>query len=338
MKLLVLLTFFSPCIESGPSFLAIKKYWKKFNKNIKKLQESSSIDIPFLHIVGLKLILLADLSHFSSVKKARQFLVDEREDRKRDSIISQYKIFIGKIFIYEHCNIKDILRKSLNYNYKKIRSIEELKKTIPFFSCRGVFGINGLLYAYFNELLIQSYPVIGNDQAHNGKWGSFSRHVQFFPNDPDATGSLFKEEKFLSSVLFAEHDRKHNDSIRYNHKQSHALYLPFYEKFSFDPANKVQSFLQLITLFFVVYEVPHIISIKGFKNMLTMIFREYDYYKGPESYRQLIALKDIDDFKQLIVASGVAVQFNEDEPWKNGPMVREVLLPVYKDMYNFFYN
>lgn len=72
--------------------------------------------------------------------------------------------------------------------------------------------------------------------------------------------------------------------------------------------------------------------------MLTMIFREYDDYEGPESYSQLIALKDIDDFKQLIVASGVAVQFNEDEPWKNGPMVREVLLPVYKDMYNFFYN
>lgn len=330
-KLLNAIELFRPQIEHQPNFLACKEYWHQLNKEVSKLIENKAVDIPMMHIVGLKLVILKDISHLSSKENSDYFLGKLAKDvRNSDVILNVTDTLIRSIIKYSSSTIAHLLENSLKETRKLIK--EHMFETMPLFNNSGVFGLNAFFYAFFNNIAIHTYPAAADSIVHAERYNTYQAYFEQLHYLKDSRLKLDMSETFFSSILFASHDRGHTQRYRLTFNTSdQCRLLRIYLSMDQNLLSS-ETLAKLIVLFYACHELEHTSTDDGIINRATYTFIDQHQYAGcckTESerllnahYHKQRALEKTDDFASLLYRAGCDIAYNRDDPWNNG---REVI-------------
>lgn len=323
--------FFRPLIEEAPQYLTFQEYWQKLQIDIENIIAEERQDIPLMHLIGLKLIIISDLCQFSCPDKAQKFL-HTNIDSCDDIILNIFRKLIESVVLLPpNKSIKEVLLLD-PLNSCHLLNQPYLKNTIPFLSKNGLFGFSGFLYALLNKVFIQPYPSVGNNEIHGGKWGSFATYMLFIqiqresPND----FSNYANQNFVSCMLMAAHDKLHQDRHQCYINRSLPSFKKWYLFIQNTESNHTELALDICALFYVAHEITYPTSSNGICRAISDGFEDYEYYSShferkSEKDRRLLALKDIDDYAKALKEIGADIDYSDNEPWTNGPQVRKIL-------------
>lgn len=326
------LTEFFVHLEQNQNFLFAKPYWYALEREVEQIIEKNVVDIPVMHAIGVKLILIADLSKFSCHEMGKIYLNSNLNTK--DAILYKASNIIRFITKKNISSIKEFLDFDIVNKYTCIKQIY-LNETIPLFNETGLFAINSFFYAFFNKIQIQTYPFVGTSTVHAGYYGTYSDFLMFAHHKSRESykKSLLANEHFTSSILLAEHDRLHRDYYRMNFYSSYFPYLFAWYKHICTYESFESHYGELVLLFFACHKI-NTASRDGILEYLNQYFKNYKNFcsncrtkesllKENELFHRLIALDKISDFAQLLTSLNLPFNCNSTKPWKNGPKIRK---------------
>lgn len=354
------LELFRERIEQGPNFRHAKVFWEHIQSEVEKIKLSNLVNLPLLHIVGLKLCFISDLSQITSQEATEEFS-KFRENRikvlLRYNKTSSFPTLESLIF-FDAIN---------NFGELKVKNLLE---SIPLFDKNPIFGLNAFFYAAFNGMPLLAYCPEGSSEAHGGFVKSFYNDSIWSRYVPQEMWLLISKQTFSSSVLFLSHDWMHFEIYRriLNNSDALKLYIDLFNQalddFRISGGNNLLDF-PVLFLFFHEYgmimnqaaqylraeynsqpkqetittyhcgtEIEFYIRTRfpAYEHIIPYLEKKYEntHPEEFEAARQALANFQISDYASLLKECGASMALDLEKPWTNGPEVARVLIEHLK--------
>ena len=270
---------FTSTIENGPNFAVAQPFWLALQQEMSDIKSSGLINIAIIHIIGLKLSLIADVSRISNEEASNLFLA-MRAPRMRD--LCAHYTSRAKTATLAELLVMHSLHDFAQFDY------ESLLKMVPIIKNNPIFGIQSFFYAALNRNRLLAYSPLGSVDAHGGFIRSFYTDLQWSTTMPMEFHNRAAFEDFDSSSMLLQHDWMHikiYEELFYSfEKDSFNLYATLFSEATKEYLKNKDNLLDFALLIILFHEHGSIICSDHKKHFVPLEYNTQSKKSAAEVY------------------------------------------------------